>query len=133
MKNFLRIFIALSYFSMPVQAQEGDIQSVIKGQLSAFQTDDMEKAFSFASNNVRSVFRTPDYFGQMVRQGYPMVHRPKSFEFQKLHEIEGSFFQQVQIEGFDGVFYVIQYAMVETDQGWKIDGVELYKTNITAT
>ena len=132
MRHLFRIFIAVMILSLPAQAQENDIKKTITGQLTAFQSDDMEQAFSFASDQIRTLFGTPEYFGAMVKNGYPMVYRPKSFEFQELHNIEGHFYQQVQIEGYDDIFYVIQYAMIKSDIGWKIDGVELFKTNIIA-
>lgn len=132
MKKTFKLLLVLLLMGFPAQAQEDDIQTIISGQLTAFQADDMDAAFSFASKQIKSIFQNSATFGRMVKNGYPMVYRPKSFEFQKLHEVEGHYFQQVQIEDQDGVFYVIQYAMINSDLGWKIDGVQLFKTNITA-
>ncbi|NVK60379.1 MAG: DUF4864 domain-containing protein, partial [Rhodobacteraceae bacterium] len=61
----------------PAGAQEADaIQGVIRGQMDAFRTGDVDAAFEFASPGIQGLFGTADSFGQMVREGYPMVWHP---------------------------------------------------------
>ena len=58
------------------QARDPAIESTIQNQFDAFLKDDVGTAFSFASPNIKGLFGTPENFGPMVRNGYPMVWRP---------------------------------------------------------
>ena len=51
-------------------ADRASIRSVIEQQLSAFQSDDGNRAFGFASPDIHRMFQTPDRFMDMVRTGY---------------------------------------------------------------
>ncbi len=57
------------------------IEAVIRAQLAAFAKDDAGKAFSYASPEIRQMFRTPENFLAMVRTGYPVVYRPAAVDF----------------------------------------------------
>lgn len=124
---FLTTLFAILFLSLPLRAQEQDIQTVITDQISAFRSDDFETAFTYAAPNIHRMFKTPDRFGQMVRDGYPMVHRPQTFIFEDLRDVDGSNIQNVLIEGQDGFYYRAEYDMLLTDQGWKIRGVRVFK------
>lgn len=99
------------------------IRDVISAQIEAFQGDDLDTAFSFAAPNIKQMFTTPERFGQMVRQGYPMVWRPGSVKFLWLENRDGTPVQRVFITDRDGRSYIASYAMVMTDAGWQIEGV----------
>ena len=71
----------------PAAAQDAPIQGVIQSQIDAFQADDFARAFSFASPTIQGMFGTPENFGLMVKEGYPMVYRPAEVEMQELREI----------------------------------------------
>ena len=45
----------------------------INGQIEAFQRDDFNAAFSYASPGIQGIFGTAERCGQMVRNGYPTV------------------------------------------------------------
>lgn len=61
----------------PAQTAGDDaIRDTIQSQIDAFRRDDFDAAFEFASPSIRQMFRTPENFGAMVRNGYPMVWRP---------------------------------------------------------
>lgn len=128
MTRFLTTAFAILFLALPLRAQEQDIRDVINDQIRAFRADDFETAFTYAAPNIRMMFRTPDRFGDMVRNGYPMVHRPQSYVFEDLREVAGSKLQNVLIEGQDGYYYMAEYDMVRTEQGWKIRGVRIYRT-----
>ena len=128
MIRFLTTAFAILFLALPLRAQEQDIQSVINDQITAFRADDFETAFTYASPSIRMMFQTPERFGEMVRDGYPMVHRPQSYVFEELREVGGSKLQNVLIEGQDGFYYVAEYDMVRTGQGWKIRGVRIFRT-----
>lgn len=128
MTRFLTTLVSILFLALPLRAQEQDIQTVINDQIAAFRADDFETAFTYAAPNIRMMFLTPDRFGQMVREGYPMVHRPRTYVFEDLKDTGGSKLQSVLIEGQDGYYYVAEYDMVLTGQGWKIRGVRIFKT-----
>ena len=50
-------------------AQNAEVEATIDGQIEAFLADDFNRAFTFASPNIQQIFRTPENFGLMVRQG----------------------------------------------------------------
>jgi hypothetical protein len=104
-------------------APKGAIESVIDRQFQAFRADDFDRAFTFASPTIRSIFGTSDTFGAMVRNGYPMVHRPAGVQFLDLRESDGELWQRVQIRDAQGRFHLLDYQMIETEDGWKINAV----------
>ena len=101
------------------------IESTIQSQIEAFQVDDFATAFTFASPNIKRLFGSPDRFGGMVKNGYPMVHRPSDVQFLELRRQGPLIFQKVLLHDANGAPHVLEYNMIETDQGWQIDGVQL--------
>ncbi|MEM6758578.1 MAG: DUF4864 domain-containing protein [Pseudomonadota bacterium] len=118
-------FILALGIAVAATAQDTDIEGVISDQLSAFEQDDFDQAFTYAAPNIRQIFRTPENFGTMVRRGYPMVWRPGAVTFLELKRQGVGFVQTVQIEDGDGVLHYLAYAMMETGDGWKIAGVSI--------
>ena len=53
-------------------SDKGKIQETISQQIGSFQTDDFEKAFTYASPSIKNMFGTYQNFGMMVRRGFPM-------------------------------------------------------------
>lgn len=109
----------------PARADPVAIQSVIEGQITAFRADDFDTAFGYAAPGIRQMFGTPQNFGTMVRQGYPMVWRPGLVEFLQSEEEGGTWRQDVLITDAEGRLYRLAYAMVETPEGWKIAAVQV--------
>ncbi len=107
------------------EAPERAIQGTISSQIEAFEADDFAEAFSFASPSIRQMFGTPERFGMMVRQGYPMVWRPGEVRYLELREIAGRLWQKVMIRDRAGQLHVLDYQMVEGENGWKINGVQI--------
>ncbi|MEM6669591.1 MAG: DUF4864 domain-containing protein [Pseudomonadota bacterium] len=101
-------------------------QQVIASQLEAFSRDDWSEAFTFASPNIKRIFGTPERFGQMVRNGYPMVWRPSRTEFVEVLGEAPRIIQRVLLTDGDGRIWIAQYAMLQLQDGsWKIDGVQI--------
>jgi hypothetical protein len=125
MRSFMLV-VAL-FVAQPAFADEPDdsIQATISNQIEAFMADDFVTAFSFASPNIKGMFRTPENFGLMVREGYPMVYRPQEVQMLELREVAGALWQRVLVTGPDGRGHVLDYQMVETVEGWQINGVQL--------
>lgn len=111
--------------SLPAMAQEDPIQEVIESQIEAFQADDFARAFSYASPNIQAQFGTPENFGLMVREGYPMVYRPADVDMGELREIAGNLWQRVLVEDQAGAGWALDYMMVETPEGWLINAVQI--------
>jgi hypothetical protein len=110
---------------MPAAAQEAPIQQTIQSQIDAFQADDFAQAFTFASPNIKGLFGTPENFGAMVKNGYPMVYRPADVEMLELREIAGNLWQRVRIVDQAGAAWFVDYMMVETAEGWQINAVQI--------
>ena len=124
----MRVLAALltsALLALPAAAQEDPIQDTIRDQLTALGQDDFATAFSFASPNIQGIFGTADNFGMMVRQGYPMVHRPGTVKMLELREVAGNLWQRVMITDQEGRTHLLDYQMIETADGWQINGVQL--------
>ncbi|MEM7733641.1 MAG: DUF4864 domain-containing protein [Pseudomonadota bacterium] len=100
-------------------------RSVISSQIDAFLQDDFVTAFDFASPMIKGIFGTPERFGAMVRNGYPMVWRPSDVEFLSSEDRDGAVLETVKIVDGSGRLYFLEYEMIETDQGWLINGVRI--------
>ena len=119
--------LCLSFAALAEDVTPSDpsIKSVIQSQIDAFQRDDFAEAFTFASPNIQRIFGSSERFGQMVRNGYPMVWRPADVQFLESRSIGGRLWQKVLIEDGNGALHVLDYQMVETVDGWLINGVQL--------
>ncbi len=106
-------------------AQSDEIEANISAQIQAFKADDFATAFTFASPNIQRLFGDPENFGTMVRRGYPMVWRPADVRFLELREIGGALWQKVMITDGDGRVHLLDYQMIQRENGWKINGVQL--------
>jgi hypothetical protein len=108
------------------EADRSAIRSIIEGQEEAFKRDDGQAAFDYASPMIRQMFGTPDVFMDMVRQGYPMVYRPKLFDFAEIVMKDGRPTQKVRVIGPDGRHHSAFYPMTQLPDGtWRIDGCYL--------
>ena len=112
------------FLALPLAAQDSP-GSTIQAQINAFLADDLPTAFGLASPNIQGLFGTPDNFGAMVRQGYPMVYRPADVQMLNSHERGGTLWQKVLVRDANGRGFVLDYQMVETPDGWRINAVEL--------
>lgn len=110
------------------------IEQVITSQLEAFRHDAGDAAFGLASPKIQSMFGTAPNFMAMVRQGYPPVYRPRSFEFEQLVTIDDRIVQRVMIIGPDGAPALALYTMEQEPDGtWRIDGCALLKPDAVVT
>jgi len=125
--RILGVIAALGVFAGMAMAQGRDIEATIGAQIEAFRADDFAQAFQFASPSIQGMFRTPENFGNMVRQGYPMVWRPAEVRYLDLREISGALWQKVMITDAQGAVHVLDYQMIPSDNGWKINGVTRLK------
>ena len=101
------------------------IASVIERQISAFQENNLQRAFSFASPTIQRKFGTPENFGRMVEMGYPMVWRPSRWQMVKLVETTDGLVQIVLFVDASGREYEAGYLMQQIDGRWRINGVHI--------
>ena len=107
-------------------AQDADaIEGVIENQLEAFNNRDISEAWLYASPNIKRLFGSPDTFGMMVQKGYPMVWDNADVQFLELRDLRGTLWQKVMVRDARGGLHVLDYQMVETADGWQINGVQL--------
>ena len=127
MSLFLARIVLVLTLTAPLPALADPIQRVINDQLSAFLADDFDTAFTFASPNIKRLFGSAERFGQMVRDGYPMVHRPEDVTMLDQRELDGRVTQRVMIRDMTGRVHMLAYQMIETDEGWQINGVQILR------
>ena len=105
MKVFISfIFILFSFFNISFSEETKDtkvefldieksIQLVITNQIKAFKSDDFKQSYSYASENIKRIFPSYLSFKKMIIESYPMIHKPKKYEFVELRIHAGSYFQ----------------------------------------
>ena len=118
--------LVLTFLPFAARADER-IAQVIRDQIAAFQVDDFETAFTYASPMIRQLFGTSERFGQMVQQGYPMVWRPADVTMLDQRQMGASVIQRVQIRDGFGRVHLLDYQMVAAENGWQINGVQLLR------
>lgn len=112
----------------PAQAQDAmaenpAIRGTISKQLQAFERGDVPDAFSHASPSLRRYFGSPERFGAMVQQGYPMVWQPGASRFGPLLNLESGLWQEVIITDTGGQAHVLRYRMQQVEGDWRISSV----------
>jgi hypothetical protein len=121
------LFLALA---APATAQEvlapnPEIEATIAGQFDAFRAEDVPGAWAFASPTIQGLFGTPENFARMVEQGYPMVWAPGEVDFIDLQSFGGLLVQRVQVIDGAGNAHYLGYQMIQTEAGWRINGVQV--------
>jgi len=104
-------------------------RTVIQSQLDAFGEESVGTAYSFAAPNVQRIFPSPDAFGRMVRNGYPMVWNPADTDFLDAVPRGDMIVQRLRVIDQAGVPYIAEYIMIEIDGEWRIAGVDIKKDN----
>ena len=125
MKRLIALLAPFLIWGGVTFADADKVQTVIQSQLNAFQVDDFDGAFDFAAPNIRSMFQSADRFEQMVKGGYPMVHRHRSVTFGDYAEEQNFSSQIVNIEAMDGSVYQLRYDLTRSDGLWRIQGVQI--------
>ena len=116
----------LLVLAAPAPAQDGAaIEETITAQLDAFNDRDVAGAWQYASPMIQSMFGSPENFGMMVQRGYPMVWTNSDARFLELRDIDGRLWQKVLVRAADGTAHILDYQMIQTDDGWQINGVSI--------
>lgn len=125
MRFVIALLLAVSLAPASLRAQDNAIPDVIREQITAFQTDDFNAAFDLASPTIKRLFGTPERFGQMVQNGYPMVYRPAEINMLEQRDMGAARVQRVMIRDGAGRLHFLDYQMVPSDMGWQINGVQI--------
>lgn len=125
MRSFLMVVTIALALTGPVRGDEASVQAVISAQIAAFRAGDVTRAYAYASPFIQQKFGTPEIFGAMVREGYPMVWHPSEVTFLEARVIGGKLWQDVLLRDASGAAYIAEYEMIEGEAGWRINGVRL--------
>jgi hypothetical protein len=102
------------------------VRLVIEKQLAAFENDDAEQAFAFASPKIQDMFITARNFMDMVRISYPVVYRPASLSFQVPYVEGDEVWQIVEMRDAQGMDWTALYTLLRRADGlWLINGCVL--------
>jgi len=124
--RFLAWVSAIWFAATAAIAQDNAaIEDVIGSQLQAFNDRNVEEAWAYASPNIKRLFGSPGNFGTMVQQGYPMVWDNAEVRFLELRDVSGFLWQKIMLRDRSGALHILDYQMIETSQGWQINGVQL--------
>ena len=126
MRHMISAILVTLALALPAKANE-DIEKVISNQIDAFLADDFETAFTYASPMIKGIFGTPERFGQMVRQGYPMVWRPSEVNFLSIDRRGKELWQNVMVRDAEGALFILEYQMIPGETGWLINAVRVRK------
>ena len=123
-KKVWTIALFISLLSTLVFADESAmVRNTISSQIEAFKENNIKKAYEFAAPNIQAQFPNPDVFGLMVRNGYPVIWRPKSFKFTKFQDLGNKSIQRVLFQSYNGSLEIYDYILEKYDDLWKIAGV----------
>ena len=99
------------------------VQNTISSQIDAFKKNDIEEAYTFAAPNIQAQFPNPENFGLMVRKGYPIIWKPKSFKFVNFKDLGDKCIQRVLFQSYNGSLETYDYILEKDNNLWKIAGV----------
>ncbi len=127
----MRPLLTLTLLALPLGAaaqeapDQAAIEAVITDQLQDFNARDVPGAWEHASPMIQGIFGTPENFGDMVENGYPMVWDNSDARFLELRDENGELRQKVMVEDAEGRAWILDYEMVELPEGWRINGVQV--------
>lgn len=125
---FALVFIVIGNSFAITTDEENEIKFIVNQQLEAFQNDDFEKAYSFASPTIKKMFSSPEVFRKMVIGGYQAVYRPQSIKMGSVEIIKGVTTLKVYLVDPNGEFITANYMMEKQENGeWLISGCVLSK------
>ena len=124
----------LLFVTAPVKAEDSfdgsSFQTIIKNQMSAFASGNAKAAFSFATESLQQRFQTPEFFMEMVRQGYRPVYQPKSVTFGQTKMTKYGPTQEVYVTGPKGKDWLALYSFEQQPDGsWRISGCYLTQSD----
>ena len=131
--KFLVLLLFVVHLKASVFADEGGtvmeaVRYTISSQIDAFKDNDVKKAYTFAAPNIQAQFPSPDIFGLMVRNGYPIIWKPKSYKFTTFKDLGNRCIQRVLFQSYNGSLESYDYILEKNGSVWKIAGVLTIKS-----
>ena len=131
--KFLVLLLFVVHLKAAVFADEGGtvmeaVRYTISSQIDAFKQNDVKKAYTFAAPNIQAQFPSPDIFGLMVRNGYPIIWKPKSYKFTTFKDLGNRCVQRVLFQSYNGSLESYDYILEKNGSVWKIAGVLTIKS-----
>ena len=131
--KFLVLLLFVVHLKAAVFADEGEtvmeaVRYTISSQIDAFKDNDVKKAYTFAAPNIQAQFPSPDIFGLMVRNGYPIIWKPKSYKFTTFKDLGNRCIQRVLFQSYNGSLESYDYILEKNGSVWKIAGVLTIKS-----
>tara|TARA_E500000075_G_scaffold30404_1_gene27050 strand:+ start:2632 stop:3063 length:432 start_codon:yes stop_codon:yes gene_type:complete len=131
--KFLVLLLFVVHLKAAVFADEGGtvmeaVRYTISSQIDAFKQNDVKKAYTFAAPNIQAQFPSPDIFGLMVRNGYPIIWKPKSYKFTTFKDLGNRCIQRVLFQSYNGSLESYDYILEKNGSVWKIAGVLTIKS-----
>jgi hypothetical protein len=129
--RFASLVASLVLVSVPAAHAEdpvADAQAVISGQIDALIADDADRAYSYASPDIRSIYPDKDTFLTMVQKNYEPVYHAGNYAFGRSKLVGGGelVFQEVMISAREGKDWTAIYEMRLMDDGsYKVNGVRM--------
>jgi hypothetical protein len=115
------------------RADRTAIRTVISSQLKALLAEDDSAAFAMSAPDVRRQFGTAQAFGEMVREGYPVLLRNQSTAFLEASVIGEDVVQPLRIVNRDGSVVVALFSMERQSNGdWRVYGCEITPSDLRA-
>ena len=109
-------------FAQPDKDATAPAQPVMQ-QLEAFRRDDYDSAYTFASDEIKTLFDR-QAFERMVKTGYPEIARSTyALVTETRVALDGHVYLTVKIRGANGNSVEAIYEMVWENSGWRINGV----------
>ena len=125
---FFMILLRALVFADEVSRVMEEVHLTISSQIEAFKKNDVEEAYTFAAPNIQAQFPNPETFGLMVRNGYPIIWKPKSFKFVKFKDLGNKCIQRVLFQSYGGSLETYDYILEKNNNLWKIAGVLAIKS-----
>ncbi|MCB1388410.1 MAG: DUF4864 domain-containing protein [Rhodobacteraceae bacterium] len=122
---FRPLVLPLLALLLPTPLQAQTAPEVIDAQIAAFRAQDYVTAFGFASPTLRAIFQTPENFGRMVEQGYPMVLDPAEVRYLDHGARAGYEAQTVLIRDRDGAVFLLEYLFIGDGSTRRIAAVRI--------
>ena len=131
--KFLVLLLFVVHLKAAVFADEGGtvmeaVRYTISSQIDAFKDNDVKKAYTFAAPNIQAQFPSPDIFGLMVRNGYPIIWKPKSYKFTTFKDLGNRCIQRVLFQSYNGSLESYDYILEKNGSVWKIAAVLTIKS-----
>lgn len=125
---FLSVWAGLAQGGNNPQTDQAATKAVIEGQLDAFAHHDADKAYSYASDDIKAMFQNPITFATMVERNYSVVYHPASVRFLAF-SLQGDVARHtLQMVDQDQTLWTVYYVLTRNEKGqWKISSCQIEK------